>query len=535
MSFPNSRAAILPLTVVALVLVWVLPFAISPFNADEAYYALGGRAIIEGGKLYVDMWDIKPPLVYFLYALPFALVGEHTEAMRIFELLITVLSGATVFLVTNRFFNKRAALFGTGLYAFSIASLAGFDGLGEAENFMVAPLMLAFVLYRTDDTRQDARLAALISGFLLGIAFALKFSAGLFAVGLVIAELLLREYSTWSLRGALGRLAFAALGFVTVQVAWVGYLLEIGAWRAFWDIQVNFAIPYNSFRWAPEGTSYSRHLLQATSAWLSSAPYLTIPAWAALFFGLVRGPKPAVQFLAALGLISILTVWVQGKFFHYHWIIVIPFLSVLGGFAFDSLLAVIQPFGAKKTYIAAGLLATGLIIIAMPHIFQTYDRYGVFFDRVTGKISQSQVEDGYFVEFSLNRQLVEYIRTYGEPDDTFYIWGFGTPPHFSEDRPLPTRFVTNQGLRASWTPQKWRTEFLDSLTRSNPRFIAIAAGDYLPWATGRSETSEEHFCNDFPEFRRFTEERYEPVFNNGLFVLYDRDAVAARVPSRCSS
>jgi hypothetical protein len=66
------------------------------------------------------------------------------------------------------------------------------------------------------------------------------------------------------------------------------------------------------------------------------------------------------------------------------------------------------------------------------------------------------------------------------------------------------------------------------LMAAPPRFFAVARGDNQPWLVGSSETSDEHLRDSFPELRRFLEERYVPVLDLGLFILYERGSVAVQ-------
>ncbi|MEJ2457009.1 MAG: hypothetical protein P8Y58_02220, partial [Novosphingobium sp.] len=39
------------------------------FEVDDQFYALVGHRLTEGARLYVDIWDRKGPVLYYLYAL----------------------------------------------------------------------------------------------------------------------------------------------------------------------------------------------------------------------------------------------------------------------------------------------------------------------------------------------------------------------------------------------------------------------------------------------------------------------------------
>ena len=49
-----------------------IPFWSRPFEMDEGLYAYGGWQILKGLILYRDLYDLKPPGIYYLNALLFS-------------------------------------------------------------------------------------------------------------------------------------------------------------------------------------------------------------------------------------------------------------------------------------------------------------------------------------------------------------------------------------------------------------------------------------------------------------------------------
>ena len=82
---------------IAFVIVLGLPTIIVPLATDQVIYSLGARTILDGGQLYKDFWEIKPPLIFLIYALPSAIAGEHMEAIRVLDLLNTLLAMGALF------------------------------------------------------------------------------------------------------------------------------------------------------------------------------------------------------------------------------------------------------------------------------------------------------------------------------------------------------------------------------------------------------------------------------------------------------
>ena len=64
----NWFGLLVGVTTALVSLVTVFLFSQNPFyvNKDSALFQHAGWWITEGGRLYVDIWDLKPPLIYFV-------------------------------------------------------------------------------------------------------------------------------------------------------------------------------------------------------------------------------------------------------------------------------------------------------------------------------------------------------------------------------------------------------------------------------------------------------------------------------------
>ncbi|MCU1352558.1 MAG: hypothetical protein JWM05_1767, partial [Acidimicrobiales bacterium] len=95
---PRRPVAVLVLAVVALVAFVRLPSLVHQlYDPDEAAIAAQAIAIRDGGTLYVDAVDRKPPLPPYLYAASFWLTG-NTDLRPLHALAALGLAGAAVVL-----------------------------------------------------------------------------------------------------------------------------------------------------------------------------------------------------------------------------------------------------------------------------------------------------------------------------------------------------------------------------------------------------------------------------------------------------
>ena len=76
-----SRQILLLAGIVSAVTLLALPTLTYPLGRDQGDFATIGRGILDGRIPYVDLWNPKPPAVFYVYALAMSLFG-HTYRRR---------------------------------------------------------------------------------------------------------------------------------------------------------------------------------------------------------------------------------------------------------------------------------------------------------------------------------------------------------------------------------------------------------------------------------------------------------------------
>lgn len=151
-----------------------LPSLIEPYwYGDEGIYQVIGKALSSGRILYQEIWDNKPPLLYYIYAI----FNGDQFLVRSFSLLIGGLSvGAFYFLGKEIFKKRKSIIVSTLIYLFFLGSPFIEGNIANAENFMHLPIILAaFFIIKF---KKSFRLKyILLSGFLMSIAFSIKIVA----------------------------------------------------------------------------------------------------------------------------------------------------------------------------------------------------------------------------------------------------------------------------------------------------------------------------------------------------------------------
>ncbi|MFT5648335.1 MAG: hypothetical protein ACI976_003034, partial [Aureispira sp.] len=93
-----------------------------PFERDEGGFAYIAYQMLEGKSLYLDLYEIKPPLLYLIYAFFITVFGHSIEGIHFGLLLFDVAYLITLFAFAKYFFDKTIAV--VAAFAFAILSLS---------------------------------------------------------------------------------------------------------------------------------------------------------------------------------------------------------------------------------------------------------------------------------------------------------------------------------------------------------------------------------------------------------------------------
>jgi 4-amino-4-deoxy-L-arabinose transferase-like glycosyltransferase len=501
-----------------VVLVLGLPTLIIPFSTDNAIFALGARTILSGHVLYRDFWEIKTPGIYFTYALAFIPFGEHMVSLRLLDIVNTLLATTAIYLLGRRYFGERAGIFAGSLYGIAYFTLAGLDGLGEAESFVALPVVLSLLLYQAKPGKAANR-GAFLSGVLLGLAVSIKVSAVFYVFALPAIELLFRE-GKLQIVPAARRLSLAAGGFLVMPAVFTVYLIVGGALKDFIDIQRLHVWPYTSLHWSPPGESYLHFFARVSHDYMLANLFLVVPAAGALLIALAGKRRKEITLLTVLAAISLITVWSQGKFFRYHYLVMVFPLALMAGFALDEVISYVSLQRFRGQQIAAYALAGVFLVALTPGVFtESVAQYRYFLGNAIGKTSLADNEARWGEFYRCNHEVVDYIKANGNGDDSTFVWGLWPVIYWWVDEPLVTRFIFDTPLTATWAPETWRKELVNDLETRQPHFIVVARDGAQPYMTGTSGTAEERI-QDYPDFKAILSQHYGPVFGNELFEVF---------------
>jgi len=516
------------------VLLRSIPNISYPIGRDQATYLVIGRGLLGGQHLYQDLWDNKPPGIFYLTAIIVKIFGPVMWCVGVVDILWLLVMSYCVFRFAERYLGVGAAAVAVVVSATWHID-AGYWEAAQTETFLILFIFLAFFSVAREGRWLGVRHA--LAGVLCGAAFWLKYNAIVMAplvvllpyvdtrgldeeprrVGFVIA------WREWVRR----TLAFSAGFAASVAVVLIAFRFS-DAWEALKEVQFEVLPRYsamalertpNYFLWASQQTE------SVLGLWTEIAFLIAfVVAWKKRELGRV-----APVLLAAV--VGYLCVALQVRFHAYGFETAFPFFAMVWGYLAVTTFRefrLIAGMCSERGWKLARLLVWVLFanIVAWPLPGQTVNvlaHYRALGDWVRGPdvFYSSYPWANPISHFPDQMQVISYLRRNLAPDDSVFVWGSEPLIYFLTSRPCPARFVTNLALLSPWSPPAWRDEMVRRLAKSPPRFLVVARDDAVP-NIAYSQWDSEEFLQAYPEFAIFIADYYERTVNLRNFAIYQR-------------
>ncbi len=490
-----------------------VPVLLEPWGGDQGGFGYIATQILQGKVPYKDIYDLTGYGVFFTFALFFRLFGLTMMAPHIGHMVVSVLTVLLVYAVARRVFGSSAAwiaaaacsLFGNGLafsgFGYENKSAWGtYWYLSQREVFM-APLITGAILLMLGVSRKRGWRAGLTLfgiGILVGLAAVYKFTAVLM-LGIPIAFLsfdVLKDGHPPGCKASpvrtaravrlLGRCGIVFAGFIAAQLPFLYYFWIHNALGDMYEaLFVHVAAYAKLSRGLRIETLFSGHYSVAREnlvLWLFAA--------ISSCYIIARDRRRDALLIVAWTAASLAMVWGQGKFFGYHFIILVPpfaTLTAYGLLTFLDLGSGVRAFftnnvrDIRKCFV----LVTAVVTLAGFGIMN-YDYYRWNALYLFGKISKSEYYSVFNefpthpYSFRSDYQVTEYVRGNLANDERLGIvfCAGDTVIHFMLGLQDVTRllqgwyiFSSDEFLAHHDVTKKLREEFVDQLSSAKPRYI----------------------------------------------------------------
>ncbi len=498
---------ILVIVVMALVLVgavFLVKIQVSPWYVgmgdDSGLFAYAGELIADGALLYQDIWDTKPPGIFYLNALAISLGGSTPWSIWWFELIWFSFTMILLMIILIRLTSVLAGFSATILVTLTALHPAYVSGGNYTEVYALLPqtLTLAAVMmyFKTNRTGWVA-----VIGVLTAAAFLLK--PTYIALGLAsLATALVAWRRSPDRARAMRLVTLFVVGFAApVLLAGLYFTLQGGLdelWAAVFKQNVLYVQEGISIR-SIYGTGRKFVLEQPLAtlvvltvaslalfarggvAWLRKPSTWPLP-------GLAGNSPPAyrrwVLLTAFIALpLEVAFVAVSGRNFGHYFLTPLPAISVAIAFLLMDVQVAFRRRSEAGAWFSVSVATLAVLLLA----------WGV---EVFAKESPELAHMRDLVERPIGGpfwtdELEQYVIENAEPNEAVLAWGYNPGLHFLTGRRAPTRYLFHAQLLVPGPAGENRfNQFLTELEADPPVLIV---------AQQESQHAIPHFANDSEE------------------------------------
>jgi len=487
---------------------------------DSSLFLYVARRVQEGGVPYRDVWDHKPPLIYYLDVIGLALADRGVPGVAAVEFASMFAAAMVGFWALHRTLGLVPALFGVVAWTTAIAVML--DGGNRPEEYVLPLQFGAIALYIAERRSGPSRWRWAAIG--IAAAFALMLKPTVLGVW---AAIYLAEAARASQLRSLGALArpvlMGAFGFFAVIVPVGVYFVANGAASDFVDQVIRFNIEYSRSSLLDRLDA----LVAGVKLTLFSGLFpVAAVGWATALVQLARRSAPAdtrpLLVVAVLALpLDFALASATGRPYREYF---------LGCLAAQGILAAVAASWARPALerVAARLTLSGRVVVS-----------SVLGACVVLFVSAIPAVAGYRHEVGPNDQertrpdATAYVLDHTASTDRVLFWGGEGGLNYTTGRRSPTRYAYQYALYMRGYQSADRIgELLLALEREPPSLIVDASPatiDVPPLDRGEREmwTLDEPKYAVLPEMDlifRWVEEHYVRVAEVGTlrWPIYER-------------
>lgn len=476
------------LAIASISAVFRIPNLFEPlWYGDEAIYLTIGQQILRGDLLYVDVFDHKPPGIYYLTAGSLALFGHSVAAIKVVLFGWSIATLFALHALAARLLDRSAAVWAVAVFSLLVTPIWLEGDIFGSEVLMVLTTCLGMLL------------ALRSSPFLAGICFGLSLlfkAPAIFDFGALFVFVALgtergRERQTLS---ALGRLIAGLLAPVLVTVA---YFAAHGALPEYYESALAYNVDY---------TGSGNHLVfEHGRLVLNAVPALLLVI--ALGFQALRrwrtgqgDPPGAFQFLLLWLAFAFYGVLLGGRPYEHYLIQAAPPFALLAAFALT------RP-GMRRHLAAAALLVAAAVTLDRDfdldrEFYLSY--YSNFLEYATGAKSFDDYANHLDRFTAGNYRLASFLRRdSGGTDESIYLYSDQPSIYFSARMDPVSKYVAYYHI--AWDDEKKRTT-AEEIRDERPLYII----------------AEDPRISPFPQLERMLAEDYRWIRSEGILQVYKR-------------
>ncbi len=488
-------------SLIAVASLWTVMSLTYPFGWDQGILAWAGDVVLRGGLPYRDAWDMKGPAAFYGFALTQAIFGVHLWGIRVVDAALLLMATISIGRAASKLTDPRVGCWSAILFFLWYASHSYWH-TAQPDGWVAMLMAVVMLPALVDDEPIGVRYMGLM-GTCVGLTTLIK---PIYAVFIVLPLIcVIRSRTTRQLAAGAAVLGGWLLPIVLCAVWFEGH-------GAFDDLLAVY-VRYPATAYAELGTLGLDARARGIVEYLFQAQVVTValPIVIAGAPALWEVRRTAMIVLVSWILLAGFVVVLQGWFFSYHWLPVLPAAVLLAAVGFHSLLPRAKAF-------ALTLLAVIVFHCLAPIVWEELR----FVSWATGGTDTAAYYDGYG-EAGQDMRAVQWLDE-NRAEGKVFVFGWNTSIAWLSHRETVSRFgfsmplMIGEGLDIR---AEYRNELLRALRTDPPQFIIV--GTQAQRILRQSMT-----LADFPALADLVHDSYKKVAEFGAIQIHERRAAVAR-------
>lgn len=400
---------------------------------------------------YRDVIDIKPPGIYYVYAVAISTFGNSAESIRTFTAIYSLFTLGSLYCLARYLHGITAGIFAALLYAFYSCAPLTQGSSSNTEVFMVLPLLISTFLFIVAADRGSRHLIV-ASGTFAGFAMLIKTVALPYVILLFVASFFINKSKTGYKDRVIDVACYVTPLFImaTLTMAYFWYNNALNEF-IYWNVSLPFV--YSSGDVVESKSVF--YVLRTIAPELLLLFILAVPT--AVWFWLEQ--RDLKRLIISLMLpAAFLGVCMPGKFFPHYFIQLFPFMALLGGLGLGEILK------RKRK-----LLYLSYPVIIAAFSYYVYKDYKYFF-----VLSPTEVSVAKYGNIFVDSVVVsDYIKKRTEPSDYILQLGFEPELYFLTELRSTTPYVSTIILNNDKNPWTASLSMIRSIKNKKPKYIIV--------------------------------------------------------------
>lgn len=464
----------------------VLTNALPTFNEpgrDGGFFMYAGDQIAQGRQLYLDVWDSKGPLIFYINALGISMgdwLGKDTRwGVWFLEFLFMLASALIGYSVLKRSWGIFPAALGGALGLMSAKQLLGTGNFTEEYSLLFTWISI-FALYQSAIYPERKRYPLLMGAMLITSFLIRANNIGTSAALLLIW--LIKEWRCNGFKKTVNKALFVIGGMLLVLMPVLVYFAAIGTLDDMTSASITYNFSY-SFDARPEANNFNIFKSSLKPAFTLLRIWIIFPT-IGFILAIVHGARKLKEKRITVLEIALIIVWpveilassISGRGYSHYFISWLPILTLLSGYFFWNVdqFALSHNFSEivnkRKPH-----LGFGIAILITLYIF-------------SGSFNQYLETINLFVfnknqEIEYTPKIANYISANTDQDDFVLVWGGQAGINLMSDRNSSTAYIYYPLYTNSPLGITLQEKFYDDLVKNKPVLIVdayIDAPDVLP-------------------------------------------------------